>query len=80
MALLYTDNKVSKKETTAMDAHNVKKLENRVDELENLMWSIFRALETYITFNAQPPENRDCKDLGGYGGRTHENARERVSQ
>ena len=45
-----------------MDKHHIEKIEYRVHELEKLMWSMFRALETYATFNALPPEINDCKD------------------
>jgi len=47
-----------------MDKHNVEKLEHRVIELEKLIWSIFRTLETYITFNELPSEFGDCESNG----------------
>ena len=38
-----------------MNPHtDIEHLEKRVRELENLAWSLFRALETYVTFNESP--------------------------
>ena len=34
-----------------MEKLDLEKLEKRVEQLEQLTWSLFRALETYITFN-----------------------------
>jgi len=44
-----------------MDKHNIEKMEYRVGELEKLIWSIFRALETCVILNALPPEAKNCK-------------------
>ena len=42
----------------AMEHLTIEELNKRVAELERLAWSIFRALETYATFNERPPEER----------------------
>ena len=40
-----------------MDHLTIEELNKRVAELERLAWSVFRALETYVTFNEAAAEN-----------------------
>ena len=40
-----------------MEQETIQTLSRRVAELERLTWSIFRATETYATFNDAPPED-----------------------
>ena len=47
-----------------MEHLSTEELSKRVAELERLAWSLFRSLETYVTFNAIPtaeipPEQED---------------------
>jgi len=42
-----------------MEKPSIEKLEERVSQLEHLAWSLFRALETYITFNDRPIEREE---------------------
>ena len=37
-----------------MEQKKIEQLEHRVGALENLAWSLFRVLETYVTFNEAP--------------------------
>ena len=37
-----------------MEKLSVEHLENRIQQLEQLLWGIFRTLETYITYNEHP--------------------------
>ena len=34
-----------------MEKFDLKELNQRIEQLEKLAWSLFRALETYITYN-----------------------------
>jgi len=45
-----------------MDHLELEELKKRVGELERLTWSVFRALETYVTFNAPPEEESSRKE------------------
>ena len=43
-----------------MERDTIATLSKRVEELERLVWSMFRAVETYATFNEEPAiEDRD---------------------
>ena len=48
-----------------MDKLALEELKQRVDQLEQLGWSLFRALETYITYNdLQKKREEDDGDSG----------------
>jgi len=42
-----------------MEKHSKRELAQRVAQLEELTWSLFRVLETYITFNDLEREAED---------------------
>ena len=48
-----------------MDKVALEELKQRVDQLEQLVWSLFRALETYITYNDLQKKKED--DSGDFG-------------
>ena len=44
----------------------IEDLNKRMEQLEHLAWAMFRALETYITYNERPV------DLGGFAAQGEE--------
>ena len=49
--LYYTEIRIKKVASIGMSNLSVKDIDQRVENLEILMWSLFRALETYITIS-----------------------------
>jgi len=45
-----------------MEKSTIEELEQRVGQLEHLAWSLFRTLETYITFSDRPSEKKRRHD------------------
>ena len=44
-----------------MEKLDQKELSQRITQLEELAWSLFRALETYITFNELEAKREACE-------------------